>query len=243
MRVLDRNGLTKEDITNMTEAEAERSTLGRQMMFELAHSDWSAEQIEIENKLRKQEDEADVASRREMVLAENVRTAFPYPPKKIRSLLRRRRKDIEAYSGNLYRIDMFGVSSQDWWRPSVDAPAVIAAMTAEAIHKRAFYMVGESERLTKMSRRQRQVRFVFDLPKYALIGVDIVVGLFVIGLGSDLLEYLPRAPTVVATRIALSRLWNWLFTDAGLMTALVVAVVMIVFMKVRKRLARSAEDA
>jgi len=28
MRVLDRNGLTKEDITNMTEAEAERSTLG-----------------------------------------------------------------------------------------------------------------------------------------------------------------------------------------------------------------------
>jgi hypothetical protein len=75
MRVLDRNGLTEVDITNMTEAEAERSTLGRQMLFELAHSDWSEEQSEIENKLRKQEDEADVASRRDMVLAENARTA------------------------------------------------------------------------------------------------------------------------------------------------------------------------
>jgi hypothetical protein len=77
MRVLDRNGLTEVDITNMTEAEAERSTLGRQMLFELAHSDWSEEQSEIENKLRKQEDEADVASRRDMVLAENARTAGP----------------------------------------------------------------------------------------------------------------------------------------------------------------------
>jgi hypothetical protein len=62
---------------------------------------------------------------------------------------------------------------------------------------------------------------VFDLPKYAPIGIAIVVGLFLIRLGAGIINYLHRAPTVVVTRITLSRLWNWLFTDAGIATALV----------------------
>lgn len=241
-RALARNGLTEADISNMTD-EAQRSILGGQIIFELCHSDWAKKQDEIENKLREQEDKADVASRRKMVMAENARAEFPYPPKRIRSLLRRRRRDIEDYSSNLYWLDMFGGSSKDSWRPSVDVRAVIASMTAEAIHKRAFYMVGESVRLTKISRRRRQTRFILDLPKYALIGVAVVVGLFLIGLGLDLLDYVHRAPTVVATRMALSRLWNWLFTDAGLVTALVTALLVIVFIKVRKRLARFTDGA
>jgi chromate transport protein ChrA len=137
---------------------------------------------------------------------------------------------------------MFGGSTNPW-QPSVDVPAVIASMTAEAIHKRAFYMVGESERLTKISRRKRLARFLLDLPRYGLIGVVIVVGLFMIELGADILKYLHPAPTVVATRAAVLRLWNWLFTDAGLVTALVVAVLLIGLNKVRKRLKKFVDDA
>jgi hypothetical protein len=255
-RVLERHGLTDADVTNMTDEEKERSTLGREILSEL-EADWN-EQREIENKLRAQEDEADVANRREMVLSENANAESPYPPKKIGSLLRRRRKDIEEYSDRLYWIEMFSnnpsitITDPDNrhsveipaapWRPAVDMQAIIKSMTAEAIHKRAFYMVGESERLTKVDRRRRLARSVLDLPKYALIGVAFIIGLFLLGLGADLLQYLHRAPTVVASRIALSRLWYWLFTDTGVMTVLVVGALVIAFMKVRTRLKKVAED-
>ena len=139
---------------------------------------------------------------------------------------------------------MFGSSSQETnvWQPSVDVQSVIAGMTAEAIHKQAFYMVGESERLTKLRRRRRQAQFVLDFPKYALAGIAVIVGLFVVGIAGDLLEYLHRAPTIVALRHALSRLLDWLFTDAGLISASVAIIVVIVFIKLRKRLRKLVED-
>ena len=113
-------------------------------------------------------------------------------------------------------------------------------MTAEAIHKQAFYMEGESERLTKLKHRRRQAQLVLDFPKYALAGGAVVVGLFALGIAIDLLEYLHRAPTVVALRHALSRLLDWLFTDAGLVSASVTIIVVIVFIKLRKRLRKFA---
>jgi hypothetical protein len=240
--VLDRNGLTEADAINMTEAT--RSTIGSQILFELVHSDWAERQRKIEDELCKLEDAADVADRRVIVLAENAKREFPYQSAKIRTLLRTRRKDIEQYSNNLYWIEMFGSSSQkiDVWQPSVDVQSVIAGMTAEAIHKQAFYMVGESERLTKLSRRKRQAQIVLDFSRYALAGAAVIVGLFVLGIASDLLEYLHRAPTVVALRHALSRLLDWLFTDAGLVSASVTIFVVILFIKLRKRLTKFAKD-
>jgi hypothetical protein len=154
-RVLDRHGLTEADITNMTEDQRARSTLGGEIMFELAHSDWYKEQGEIDGKLRAQEDEADVANRRRMVLTENARAEFPYPPKKIRSLLRRRKKGLERFSHVQYWTEMFGGGTEDRWKPSADEQAVLKSMCAEAIHKQAFNEVDRQERLQKVARRQR----------------------------------------------------------------------------------------
>ena len=243
MRVLDRNSLTEEDITKLTEVET--LTFGQQILFELVYSDWAEQQTKFEGELCKLEDAADVADRRVMVLAENAKKDLPYPSAKIRSLLRIRRRDIEKYFNNLYLIEMFGSSPQptNVWKPSVDVQSVIAGMTAEAIHKQAFYMEGESERLTKLRRRRRQAQLVLDFPKYALAGGAVVVGLFALGIAIDLLEYLHRAPTVVALRHALSRLLDWLFTDAGLVSASVTIIVVIVFIKLRKRLRKFAKGA
>jgi hypothetical protein len=188
-RVLDRNGLTEADAVNMAEDDATRSTVAGQIMFEFVHSEWAKQQEKIEAEIRSQEDAADVAERRMVVLAENAKNSFPYPLERIRWLLRHRRQEIEQYSNNLYWIDMFGGSSQKPWQPSVDVPSVIAGMTADALHKQAFHEVGESVRLTKLSRRRRQAQFVLNLPKYASAAVAVVVVLFVLGIASDLLEY------------------------------------------------------
>jgi hypothetical protein len=182
-------------------------------LFEITRSDWAKEHRKIEDQLREREDAVDVANLREMVLADNASAEFPYPPKKIRSLLRRRRKDIEWYSDWLYRSEMLlrnnpSVTLTDPWLPAVDMEAIIKSMTAEAIHKRAFYSVGEIERLTKIDRRRRVALFVLDLPKYALIGAALILGLFPLGVVLDVLQYLHRAPNVVTARIAPSRLWR-----------------------------------
>ena len=86
MRVLDRNSLTEEDITKLTEVET--LTFGQQILFELVYSDWAEQQTKFEGELCKLEDAADVADRRVMVLAENAKKDLPYPSAKIRSLLR-----------------------------------------------------------------------------------------------------------------------------------------------------------
>jgi hypothetical protein len=243
MRVLTRHGLTEPDIKNMTEDERARSTLGGEMMDELHHSDWAKEQREIESRLRTQEDEIDVAGRRRMVLAENARAEFPFPPKKVRSLLRRRRKVLEGISHVRYWYEMFGGAAKDRWSPTVDEQALLKSMCAEAIHKQAFYEVERNEQFHKAIRRQQLARIVCDVPKYTLIGVAAVGGLFVMGVAADLLSYLPHTPTVVIAQRALSRLWNWLFTDRGLVTALIVAIIVVVFMAVRRRLMKFGKDA
>jgi hypothetical protein len=120
IRVLNRNGLTEDDIKNMTEEERARSTLGREIDDEYLYSDSAKELKEISTKLRMKEDENDVAARRRMVLAENASAEFPFPPKKISSLLRRRRKDLEGFSHVLYYTEMFGDPAKDSWKPLVD---------------------------------------------------------------------------------------------------------------------------
>jgi hypothetical protein len=228
-RVLDRNGLTDADAVNMAEDDAARSFLADQIMFEWLHSDWAKQQDKIEGELRNQEDAADVAERRMVVLTKNATDPFPYPPELIKWLLRHRVKELEKYSNNLYWSEMFGGSPQKLWQPSLDAPSVIAGMTAEALHKQAFYIVGESDRLTKLSRRRRQAQLVLDLPKYALAAAAVVIVMFVLGITSDLLEYLHRAPTVVALRNEMSRVFDGLFTDEGFVSALVAIAVVMVF--------------
>jgi hypothetical protein len=245
MRVLSRHGLSDDDIKNMTEEERARSGLGREIDYELRHSDWTTDWKEISTKLRTEEDEKDVAARRRMVLAENASAEFPYPPKKIRSLLRRRRKDLERFSHLRYYTEMFGdltKDRKDQWEPSVDKQTILKSMSAEAIHKQAFCDVEKNEQLQKAGRRRRRAQIVWDVPKYALIGPAVAVGLFVLGVAGDLLVYLPRSPTVVMTRRALSRLSNWLFTEQGIISALVVAFIVVVFMVVRKRLMDSVKD-
>ncbi len=79
--------------------------------------------------------------------------------------------------------------------------------------------------------------------KYALIGIAIVAGMIMLGVATDLLAYLPRSPTVVVVRRAVSRLWSWVFTDNGLVTALVVVFIMVVFAMARRRLMKFLKDA
>jgi hypothetical protein len=166
MRVLRRHGLTEADITNMTEDERARSTLGREIDYELFRSDWAKEWTEISTKLRTQEDENDVTARRQMVLAENASAEFPYRPKKIRLLLRRRKKDLERFSHTRYYTEMFGDPAKDRWNPSVDKQAVLKSMSAEAIHKQAFCEVEKDEQFQKAVRRQRLAQIVCDVPEY-----------------------------------------------------------------------------
>jgi hypothetical protein len=130
MRVLSRHGLTDDDIKNMTEEERSRSTLGREIDHELMRSDWAKDWTEVSTKLRMEEDGNDVAARRRMVLAENAGAQFPYPPKKIRSLLRRRRKDLERFSHVLYYTEMFGDPVKESWKPLVDKQAILTPTAA-----------------------------------------------------------------------------------------------------------------
>lgn len=111
-RVLRRRGLTEADIAGMTDDEKDNSGLGREIMFEWLHSTFAKEYSYAEKRRCAEEDEEDVAKRVTLVMAANATAPFPYPPKKIQSLIRRRSKDIEDYSINMYSIDLFGYTHQ-----------------------------------------------------------------------------------------------------------------------------------
>lgn len=112
-------------------------------------------------------------------------------------------------------------------------------MVTEAYHKQAFRMFGESDRLTRLSRRREQAQFIVDLPKYALSGLVVLGILLAVGIVGDVISYLHRAPTVVAIEQGTRGLYTWLFTDTGLITACSTIVAVIVFLKVRKSLVRT----
>jgi hypothetical protein len=138
----------------------------------------------------------------------------------------------------MYSIDLFGYSHQTEWKPDVNRLAIVKSMVAETYHKEAFRMVGESDRLTKLSRRRNLARFIIDLPKYIFVGTVIILILLAVGIVGDVISYLYRAPAVVAIEQVINRLYKWLFTDTGLIAGCSIIVAAVVFMKVRKYLIR-----
>ncbi len=242
MRVLQRHAVTEADIEAMTDAEREASTLGGEIMFEIAHSDFAKEHRETEDRQRAEEDKSDVEQRVQIVRAANATAPFPYSPKQIRFLLRRRTKAVEDYSYNMYFKDLFGLPSGDYWQPNVNRQAIAKSLVAAAPHKEALRMVGEAERLTKIDRRRKRARLILNLPRYFLWGMLAIAALLCISLAGDIISYLHRAPTVVAVEKALVALWKWLPTYAGMATVVVVLLAVAVVLKVRKHLNGIAGD-
>lgn len=237
-RVLQRHGVSEDDIAAMTDEERGHSSLGGEILFEIVHSDFAKAYNDADKKLSALEDKRDVEARVQVILDINAATPYPYPPKMIKLLTRRKFQRIKDYSYNCYYHDVFGTPSDTTWQPDIDRQAVIREMVDEMPHKEAFRIVGEITKSEKAARLRRIADAITDIPKYIMYAVVLVCVLTLLSLAGDVLSYLHKAPTVRLLEKILGTAWAWIFTDEGLMTCAALLVLSFLLRKTTQYLRR-----
>ena len=201
----------------MTDEERERSTLGAEILFEIAHSDFAKAYQEADKKLRSLEDKRDAEARVQEVIGANAEAPYPIAPKRIAFLERKYRDRIKEYSYNFYYADVFGNSSDNTWQPDVDRQEIIRKMVEKAPHKKAFRIVDEIADLDKSARLRRMADTIADIPKYVMYVAFGLGALLLLSIAADVLSYLRRAPTVRLIEKGVDALAAGVFTGAGLL--------------------------